>query len=147
MLGVICFISHVVQPLPSLYIYGPVSYLLPMTKMLSWTGNSIWHWSKQNIARLAQVKNEGREAWNSIFTTYIRSTGSNLCSRLINIFIKNSGMWKTPILPNWLIIFSHKKPLYLSSIYFPFSCPKKNFFSDKSLQFNVNYSHTRGFTL
>ena len=33
---------------------------------------------KQNIARLTQVKNEGREAWHKIFTVYIskRSRGT-----------------------------------------------------------------------
>ena len=43
----------------------------------------IWHWSKQNIARLTQVKNGGREDWHTIFTTYIPFTGSKLCSWLI----------------------------------------------------------------
>ena len=49
---------------------------------------SIWHWSKQKLARLTQVKHKGREAWHTIFTTYIRSTGGNLYYWLINIFIK-----------------------------------------------------------
>ena len=78
MSGVVCSILHVAQQLPSLYVHASVSYLLPMTKMLSWT--SIWHWSKQDIARLTQVKNKGKEGWHTTFTTYIRSTGSNLCS-------------------------------------------------------------------
>ena len=43
----------------------------------------IWHWSKQNIARLTQVKNGGREVWHTIFRTYIPFTGSKLCSWLI----------------------------------------------------------------
>ena len=84
---VIPCILHVAQQLLSLYVHASVSYLLPMIKMLSWT--YISHWSKQNIARLTQVKNKGREAWHTIFTTYLRSTGSNLCSWLVNIFIKN----------------------------------------------------------
>ena len=47
---------------------------------------------------------------------------------------------KIPILPNWLIVFFHKKLSYLLS-------QEKFIFSDKSLQFNVNYSHARVFTL
>ena len=39
---------------------------------------SIWHWSKQNIVRFTHVKNEGRETWHTVFTTYIskRSIGT-----------------------------------------------------------------------
>ena len=29
-----------------------------------------FHFSKQNISRLTQVKNEGRETWYTIFVTY-----------------------------------------------------------------------------
>ena len=52
---------------------APVNYLLPMTKMLSWT--SSFHLAliyEQNISRLAPwVEKEGREAWHTIFITYI----------------------------------------------------------------------------
>ena len=48
---------------------------------------SIWHFSKQNVARLTQVKNQGREAWHTSFATYISGpkaqSGSKLCSLLM----------------------------------------------------------------
>ena len=45
----------------------------------------IWHWSKQNIARLTQVKNGGREVWHfhNIHTVHWQQV-----VLLINIFIK-----------------------------------------------------------
>ena len=43
-----------------------------------------------------------------------------------------------------MILFSHKKSIYI----FSFLLYRKKFlFSAKSLRFNVNYSHTRVFTL
>ena len=61
---------HVVQQLPSLH--APVSYLSYEWQWY-WAEQtiSIWYWSKWNIVKLTQVKNERGEACHTILTTYI----------------------------------------------------------------------------
>ena len=111
---------------------------------------SIWHWSKQNIARPTQVQNKGREAGHIQFSQRTfgpkAQYGSELCSWLMNIFIKKLMEVKNINRPTyWLILFSRKKSLYL---YILFSLVQEKFyFSAKSLPFNVNYSHTCVFIL
>ena len=63
---------HVAEQLLSLKVHALVSYL-PYQWQWCWAEQtiSIWHFSKQNISRLTQVKNETREARYTIFTKYI----------------------------------------------------------------------------
>ena len=86
---------------------------------------------------LTQVKKKGQRSltYNSHDIPNALS-GSKLCSWLMNIFIK-----KLMKVTNWLILFSHKK-ISLSKYSFHLS-QEKFFFSAKSLQFTVNYSHNR----
>ena len=56
--------------LPSLQVYVPVSYVLPVTKMLNcWTGDFhlLWLWCKQNFA--SSSKNKGRGTWHIFLRT------------------------------------------------------------------------------
>ena len=68
---------HVVQQLP-ITLTSWTSELFPTNKKdaeLNWQfafGIDV----KQNIAKLTQVKNEGREDWNKIFTINITSKGT-----------------------------------------------------------------------
>ena len=55
------------QQLPSLKVHAPVCYLSYQWQWC-WAEQTI---SNQNITRLTQVKNEGREAWHTISATYI----------------------------------------------------------------------------
>ena len=60
---------------------------------------------------------------------------------LINVFIK-----KIIVTYNSLILFSHKKIVQLTCIFFFLLSQETFFFQTKTLQFNVNYSHICVFT-
>ena len=84
---------HVAQELPSfkqskfMHQQDELSLLLTNDNHNDAELMSIWHFSKQNISRLTQVKNEGREAWHTSFATYISGakaqSSSKLCSWLM----------------------------------------------------------------
>ena len=63
---------NVAQQFLSLNGHAPVSYL-SYQRQWFWAEQTIFieNFSKQNIWRLTQVKNVGREAWHTTFATYI----------------------------------------------------------------------------
>ena len=70
-LGIICCIHMKLNSYHhSKFIY---QWVISYQRLKCWVAQliSICHWSKQNIGRLNQVKNEGRKAWHIIFRTYI----------------------------------------------------------------------------
>ena len=63
--------SHEAQQLSSTYMHQWV--ISPANDNDAEQTISISHWYKQIFARLTQVKNEGREAWHTIYITYINN--------------------------------------------------------------------------
>ena len=83
MSGVTCCISFTCSSTAAImFMY---KWVIPYKWQRCWTEQAafIWLWSKRNIAKLTQLKNEGTEAWHTE-----ADVQKPICSLLINIFIK-----------------------------------------------------------
>ena len=83
MSGVTCCISFTCSS--TAVIMFMYKWVIPYQRQRCWAEQAtfIWLWPKRNIAKLAQVKNEGTEAWHTE-----ADVKKPICPWLINIFIK-----------------------------------------------------------